>query len=409
MAQLDPTLIINSPRPEQMDYAKTLGTIGLLKGQQQEQAYRAAQLQHQQLADVATQRKQATLQTVGGLAAGGDTEGAQKAALAAGSFDILEQLQKMDDTARERLAKVSASTAPILAQLKQIPRGPAREQAFQQAAPMLAQAGLDPQHLQGVAQNLNDDNFLDLAVTNGMKITDYNTMIKQRQDHELDTQKFAHTVSNDAAQIATQRRGQDITLRGQDLTNARARDAVAQMGKAPAGYRWGNDGNLAAIPGGPADKKDKPLTEDQGKATGYYRVMRQAAETLNGVKGYNPTIIANALDKGDLTGTEMSQIDRRALNAQRAFVVAALRAESGATYGPGEVVDKVRTLFPVPGDGPDVLADKAALRQQFLKSVRDRAGPGLDGVAPLGAGHPVKNGSLVKGADGVTEWRPHGR
>ena len=53
-----------------------------------------------------------------------------------------------------------------------------------------------------------------------------------------------------------------ITLRGQNMTDARARERLemdranaGDGGKAPAGYRWKPDGTMEAIPGGPADNK----------------------------------------------------------------------------------------------------------------------------------------------------------
>lgn len=49
-----------------------------------------------------------------------------------------------------------------------------------------------------------------------------------------------------------------ITMRGQNMVDARAREANARAsegGKPPAGYRWKADGSLEAIPGGPADQK----------------------------------------------------------------------------------------------------------------------------------------------------------
>jgi hypothetical protein len=46
-----------------------------------------------------------------------------------------------------------------------------------------------------------------------------------------------------------------VTLRGQNLADARSREANAQGGKAPPGYRFTADGGLEAIPGGPADIK----------------------------------------------------------------------------------------------------------------------------------------------------------
>jgi hypothetical protein len=55
--------------------------------------------------------------------------------------------------------------------------------------------------------------------------------------------------------------GDEITMRGQNMTDARARERLAfdqnntQAGKAPQGYRFKPDGTLEAIPGGPADIK----------------------------------------------------------------------------------------------------------------------------------------------------------
>lgn len=48
-----------------------------------------------------------------------------------------------------------------------------------------------------------------------------------------------------------------VTMRGQDMTNARAREANAIGGKPPPGYRFTPDGSLQAIPGGPADASTK--------------------------------------------------------------------------------------------------------------------------------------------------------
>jgi hypothetical protein len=68
----------------------------------------------------------------------------------------------------------------------------------------------------------------------------------------------------------TSRRGQDmqdkrtrdegaanraVTIRGQNMTDARAREVNAAGGTPPPGYRFTPDGNLEAIPGGPADIK----------------------------------------------------------------------------------------------------------------------------------------------------------
>lgn len=57
-------------------------------------------------------------------------------------------------------------------------------------------------------------------------------------------------------QAADAKAGREVTIRGQDKVDARARDANLQASKAPAGYRYKPDGTMEAIPGGPADLKN---------------------------------------------------------------------------------------------------------------------------------------------------------
>jgi hypothetical protein len=254
-----------------------------------------------------------------------------------------------------------------------------RQQALEQMAPQLAQMGVSPEQLQGFDPT---DNAINAIIAQAIGLKGVLEFEDKAEGRRLTARGQDITVRGQDMTASSAAQGRAVTVRGQNISAANSQGGGG--GSAPSGYRFKPDGTLEAIPGGPAGA-GKPLTEDQGKSTGNYRVMRQAAETLNGVKGYNPTVIANALDKGDLTGTSLNQVDRRALNAQRAFVVAALRMESGATYGPGEVVDKVRTLFPVPGDGAEVLADKSRLRQQFLGAARDRGGPGVASIPRLRA------------------------
>lgn len=74
-------------------------------------------------------------------------------------------------------------------------------------------------------------------------------------DYKLNTDKFSYQQTNDEKNRA-------VTIQGQRMADARGREAndlkrqeVASGGKPPAGYRYKADGNLEAIPGGPADIK----------------------------------------------------------------------------------------------------------------------------------------------------------
>lgn len=130
------------------------------------------------------------------------------------------------------------------------------------------------------------------------------------------------------------------------------------------------------------------LTEGQAKAVGYLSSAVEAQNTLNQVSGYNPSILTNAL--GDLSAgnplrQNLSQVDRRVLSAQLAFATSVLRLESGAVITREEAAQKARVLFPEPGDGPEVQADKRRQREAALKALRTAAGPGASSVSRVRA------------------------
>lgn len=83
-------------------------------------------------------------------------------------------------------------------------------------------------------------------------------------------------------------------MRGQNMTDSRARDLLAQGGKAPAGYRFTPTGDMEAIPGGPADMKAQALAGN--KAAGAADVGQAVA------------ILRNAYDRlesgGGITNTQ---------------------------------------------------------------------------------------------------------
>jgi hypothetical protein len=228
----------------------------------------------------------------------------------------------------------------------------------------------------------------------------------------LDEQDRAADNARGERQLALTERGQNITLRGQDMSrqNAQTLASGGGFGKPPSGYRYKADGNLEPIPGGPAAIGSKQLTETQAKATGLYRAAAEAARTMNTVSGYSPTLVANALDQNNVSATGLGQTERRVLNAQRAFANAVLRLESGAAITPAEINEKARTLFPAPGDGPEAVADKARLRGQSLAALRDAAGTGVRGLAPVKGGtqgpQKVARGTLSAPVGGVRTWTP---
>ena len=104
------------------------------------------------------------------------------------------------------------------------------------------------------------------------------------------TNTVANTATPDA--IMTDKRTREegalnrgVTIRGQNLTDARARETLA---KAPAGYRFKDDGSLEAIPGGPADGKADKLGEAAKKQIAGIDSLGSAIdEYVAAVKGWD--------------------------------------------------------------------------------------------------------------------------
>lgn len=73
---------------------------------------------------------------------------------------------------------------------------------------------------------------------------------------------------------------------------------------------------------------------------------------------------------GALGGTDRQNM----MNAQRSFINALLRRESGAAINAGEFASYGKEYFPQPGDGPEVLAQKRERRQQVAEGLMREAG-----------------------------------
>lgn len=200
-------------------------------------------------------------------------------------------------------------------------------------------------------------------------------------------------------------RGQDLSrdtaIRGQDLTDSRARENNAN-GRVPSGYRQTPDGALEFIPGGPADpsaaKKASP-TEFQGKSAIFGSRAQEADRILSGLgTDYSPAgvNVKNALGNTPLIGGALeagankvlSTNSQKAEQAQRDFINAVLRLESGAAIGKDEFDSAKKQYFPQPNDDPETIAQKAANRKLQIQGLLGNAGnapiPQAPGAAPAG-------------------------
>jgi hypothetical protein len=180
-----------------------------------------------------------------------------------------------------------------------------------------------------------------------------------------------------------------VAIRGQNMTDARAREQI-QLGKVPAGYRQNPDGTLSYISGGPADpsaaKRAAP-TEFQGKSATFGARALEADKILNQLgtdfspMGINSKaamartpLVGGALEYG--ANLALSDNSQKAEQAQRDFVNAVLRQESGAAISASEFDNARKQYFPQPGDSPAVITQKARNRQIAIEGFRQNARPG---------------------------------
>ena len=162
----------------------------------------------------------------------------------------------------------------------------------------------------------------------------------------------------------------------------------------PAGYRWADGGALEAIPGGPGDKP----TEGQSNAALYAQRMVESDAILSDKNVSAASQSRNQRGLNNIPGGNslVSQDFQKAEQAQRNFINAALRRESGAVISPQEFENAKLQYFPQPGDGPKVLEQKAENRRTAIQGITNAAGPALK-AAQGGAGWTdVGNGVKIR-------------
>jgi hypothetical protein len=133
----------------------------------------------------------------------------------------------------------------------------------------------------------------------------------------------------------------------------------------------------------------KPLTESQGKAAGFGVRANDADSIIRDIGGsgdVQPGLIKRTAEAvpfvgdalGTLTNWTQSEPQQKVEQAQRNFINAVLRRESGAAIG-SEEFDNARTqYFPQPGDAPETVAQKEMNRQATIAAMKTESGHGYE-------------------------------
>lgn len=171
-----------------------------------------------------------------------------------------------------------------------------------------------------------------------------------------------------------------------------------------------------------ANKPEKPLTEYQGKSLAYGLRSQDANDVIEKIgTNYSPLAI-DAYKKvegvpGVGTGAYalLSDTDKQVSQAQRNFVNAVLRQESGAVISKEEFVNAQKQYFPQPGDDAATLQQKSDNRKRVISSFKTSAGRTVEGefarpaptTAPSAPSYIVnkKTGKTMVSTDGEKTWQ----
>jgi hypothetical protein len=233
------------------------------------------------------------------------------------------------------------------------------------------------------------------------------------------------TVTSTTAKTATPESllSASTQRRGQDLTDARMRDANEQTrGKpfevtgpdGPMLVKQDKQGNVTPVTGYlPKGGAGKPMTEGQAKANlfgsraeaadkllsdlaakGTTRpgAIKGIAEATGNILGLGTESMGGALSDaaGKATNWTQSAGQQQVEQAQRDFINAVLRRESGAVIGAGEFRNAELQYFPQPNDSAEVKKQKADNRRLAVRGIlAEVPKAGRDAMAPSGA--PQRN------------------
>ena len=193
----------------------------------------------------------------------------------------------------------------------------------------------------------------------------------------------AKTVSPDAVLSSnTARRGQDIgaNTAANSLSQSAREVITLDTPNGPVVLSKYAQGPVTAAPllgidGKPVLGKSGALTETQGNAVAF------------GIRASNALSNLEKLDKisgGDYFKAQlpfgsgnsfMSANGQQAMNAEKQFVAAILRKESGAAISNDEYATTGSQFFPRPGDTPAQLEQKRTNRELAIKGLNFQAGP----------------------------------
>ena len=123
-------------------------------------------------------------------------------------------------------------------------------------------------------------------------------------------------------------------------------------------------------------KANEPLSLEQGKVATFADRMQEANKIIGDLTLSQTSLKQKALSASPILPNYLTDENyKKASQAQRNFINAVLRRESGAVISPEEFANAREQYFPQPGDTPEVIAQKAQNRKTVIEGFSREAGP----------------------------------
>jgi hypothetical protein len=132
-----------------------------------------------------------------------------------------------------------------------------------------------------------------------------------------------------------------------------------------------------------ADAATGKVTEAQAKSAQFAARMESAERVLGPLQNEGLSLFGKGAESlpGGLGNYAQSPNYQKYQQAKASFIMGVARAESGANVTPSEFDKYSREFFPQPGDGPEVVKQKAQMRAVAIEEMRHSAGPGYKSPA----------------------------
>lgn len=150
----------------------------------------------------------------------------------------------------------------------------------------------------------------------------------------------------------------------------------------------------------------KPMKESQSKANIYASRMEAANTVLDNLESEGTNLTNNIASRIDTLGNyAVTPEYRQYEQAQRDFLNAVLRQESGAVISPEEFDNGRKQYFPQPGDDPQTIAQKKRNRLTAIRAIREASGQPPSDIIPVE--QPQQQGPAQAPSGGVVSYQDY--